>query len=255
MVLNVDDLPLSIDHLLGEESKNRVAKVGVELEGAWTKLPLGAKLEIDNSVYKGTRIAGYQYGELPSGPMLPAAIPRFLKKYYPSAVDHTCGLHVHMSFDSLLRYAWLMSPRYPKTMVKYLSEWAKKEGFPADHHIWDRLSGKSIYCQDKFWPDEQVNYLLKDHDQKRHGHRYTIVNYCGRYKTVEIRVLPMMSIVAQAIRAVNMVIDITNACLVLLSEKERKLSGKFELPNGYTYEEIREKEIPLTSRQRKVILG
>ena len=45
--------PLDLDqHLVGEKPKNRVAKIGVELEGAWKVLPPGIEgLEKDTSVF------------------------------------------------------------------------------------------------------------------------------------------------------------------------------------------------------------
>jgi hypothetical protein len=212
---------LNIDNLLGEP-KNRVKKVSVELEGGWSVVPPGVALERDGSVFQDNHPVGYRCGELPVGPYQPAAIPKILKKYYPQLVDRTCGMHIHMSFATLRHYQWLMEEEYQETILEYLSRWAKEEAFPKNHHIWERLSGESVYCQKQFWPDEQVGWKgRKDHDQHRHGHRYTVVHYCGRLNTIEIRVLPMMKEVDQAIRAVNEVINITNASLVLLSKRDK----------------------------------
>ena len=235
--------PLEIDLLLGKP-KNRVARLGVELEGAWKTLPEGTHLEPDGSVYKdpvsGVKKApvGHVTGELPIGPIQPAALSKFMKKYYPQKVDKTCGMHVHMSFESVWHYALLMTPEYQDTIIEYLGRWAKKEGFPETHHIFERLSGKSVFCQKKFWPDLQVQYTKKDHDQQRQGHRYTIIHYCGRQMTVEVRVLPMMETVEQAIRAVRHVVDITNACLVVLGrKKEQQERMHLEIAQNESFEE------------------
>lgn len=236
--------PLNLDGVLGKP-KNRVARLGVELEGAWKVLPDQTRLEPDGSVYKdpvtGARKApqGHQVGELPIGPIQPAAMPRFMRKYYPHKVDKTCGMHVHMSFESVRHYAVLMdSHEYQDTVTEYLTRWAKAEGFPESHHIYERLSGKSVFCQRKFWPDMQYS-AKKDHDQERPGHRYTIVHYCGRQMTIEVRVLPMMDTVDQAIRGVKEVYNITNACLVVLGrKKEQKERTTLEIPNGEVYEEF-----------------
>lgn len=233
--------PLDIDGILGKP-KNRITRMGVELEGAWKSLPQGAVLEPDGSVFRGERPDGYRSGELPIGPMQPGAMPKFMKKYYPHKVDATCGMHVHMSFENLRHYMCLMVPEYQETIIEYLERWAKSEGFKEGHHIWARLAGKSVFCQKKFWPDLQVNFKGKDHDQARPGHRYTIVHYCGRQLTIEIRVLPMMATVDQAIRGIQQVIDITNASLVLLG-KEEKIVGKLELPGGDVYEEYLEERL------------
>lgn len=251
---------VDIDDILAqEEPYNRVARVGVELEGAWKEVPSNVNLEVDNSVCRGNRqvvLLTYPYiGELPIGPMVVASIPKQIRKYYPHYVDHTCGMHIHMSFETLRYYNWLMVPEYQETIIEYLTRWAKEQGFSDKHYIYNRLSGQNVFCQKKFWPDEQAQHKEKDHDQARHGHRYTIVHYCGRNRTVEVRVLPMMNTPAQAILAINKVIDITNACLIKLANKNPKFKGSLELPEGGTYEEFVETQIPLTISQRRRIGG
>ncbi len=251
--------PLDIDSLLSDVPWNRIERVGIELEGAWKVVPDGQSLTRDTSVFKdqGNSVPGHKVGELPIGPMMPASIPAKMKKFYPDLVDHSCGMHVHMSFEDLWLYGLLMSQEYLETVCEYLTRWAKKEGFPADHYIWPRLRGDSVYCQKKFWPMDQVNFRQKDHDQKRQGHRYTIVNFVNRppnVPTVEVRVLPMMKTVEQALRAIDMVLDITNASLYKLSGgKRERFKGKLELPNGDQIELDFEEELPLTSAQRKAL--
>lgn len=245
--------PLDLTGVLGKP-KNRIARASVELEGGWLKLPPGVQLERDGSVFHDEIPAGYTrqgVGELPVGPIQPAGMPKFMKKYYPTLVDSSCGMHVHMSFESLRHYAWLMVPEFQETMIHYLTEWAKDEGFGPKHHIWGRLEGKSEFCQKKFWPDKQAAMKRKDHDRRRDGHRYTQVHYCGRYNTIEIRVLPMMVEAEQAIRAVQRVFDVTNAALFLLRDKQDKVKGKIILPVGEVYEEEIHEEIPLTAGERR----
>jgi hypothetical protein len=247
--------PLNIDNILGN-TKNRVAKIGVELEGGWKAIPTGTKIDKDTSVFKDPKTQtqilplGANYaGEITVGPMQPAALPKVLKKYWPHFIDKTCGMHVHMSFENLLRYHVLMVPEFQETVIEYLGRWAKEVGLPSDHCIWERLEGKSVYCQKVFWADEQIAYKEKDHNQTRSGHRYTIVNYCGRINTIEVRVLPMMPTIPLAVSAINRVIDITNACLVALKVTDRRINGKLELPDGAVYEETIEDEIGLTTKQ------
>lgn len=245
--------PLDIDGLLGNP-KNRIARVGVELEGGWKNIPDGVQPETDTSVFKDPKTDQQRVppglvfaGEIPIGPFVPAAIGRAMKKYYPQVVDKTCGLHVHMSFESLVHYGWLIVPEFQETMSEYLFRWAKKEGFADDHHIWPRLKGQSTYCQKKFWPDAQISRkAAKGHNREEFGHRYTVVNYCGRQNTIEVRVLPMMDTVEQAIRGVKEVMKITNACLLKLAKKELKESGKLELgENTVVEEEWLEERLPV----------
>jgi hypothetical protein len=244
--------PLNLDKVLGVP-KNRVVRMGVELEGGWKAMPQGIVVpERDTSVFKNPAteqqepppgINPQYVGEIPIGPIEVAVMPKFMKKYYPHKVDKTCGMHVHQSVANALHYGWLMEPEYQETMIHYLSKWAEKEGFPKGHHIWERLEGKTVYCQKKYWPELQYNYKQKDHNQQREGHRYTIVNYSGRVNTIEVRVLPMMETVAQAIRAVRMVIDITNASLAVLSRQDKgKLTAKLEME---VFDDIEEMEVNL----------
>jgi hypothetical protein len=236
--------PLNLDNILGMP-KNRVVRMGVELEGAWKTLPPGiTEPERDTSVFKDpntgnqTLPTGMNWvGEIPIGPIEVAVMPKFMKRYYPHKVDKTCGMHVHQSVANAMHYAWLMEPEYQETMILYLGKWAEKEGLPKEHCIWKRLEGNSLYCQKKYWPELQYAYKQKDHSQTREGHRYTIINYSGRVNTIEVRVLPMMETVAQAIRAVRMVIDITNASLYLLGKKETKAKARLDLDISEDIEE------------------
>lgn len=230
---------LELDDLLGKP-KNRVSGVGVELEGGWKQVPAGVQLEGDGSVFRGARPAGLQVGELPIGPMQVAGMPGAMRKYYPSTVDDSCGMHVHMSFDTPYQYVLLAdSPAYQDTVIEYLWKWGKEEVLGADHRLWPRLEGKSVFCQKKFWPQEQMQTQKKDHDQQRFGHRYTAIHYCWeRNRTVECRVLPMFDTVEQSIRAIRRLIDVTNAYLVRVDKSRLRVDGKLELPNGDVYEEF-----------------
>lgn len=232
--------PLEIDEYLGK-GKNRIALVSVELEGAWTKLPVGVdQLERDGSVFGGRMPPEAKHlGELAVGPAMPAAIPTLIRNNHPQKVNHTCGMHVHMSFDTLWYYQLLMIPEYQETVVKHLYQWAKDAGLKDDHCIWDRLAGKSKYCQREFWPDVQAGTKQKGHDMSRPGHRYTIIHYCGRYMTIECRVLPMMTKPVLAISAVQKLLDVTNACIYALAKKKprEKITGSVTLPNNMVYEE------------------
>jgi hypothetical protein len=233
--------PLNIDVYLGKQ-KNRVALVGVELEGGWVKLPPGINtLEPDGSVFAGRKPAGVNFiGELPIGPILPAGIAELVRIHHPQKVNATCGMHVHMSFDTLRDYQILMVPEYQKTMIHYLTLWAQDQKFKPEHHIWGRLRGESVFCQDKWWPDAQASTKRKGHDQHVHGHRYTHVHFCGRQNTIEIRTLPMMDALKTAVSAIHRVIDITNACIYLLRLQEKRDGGSVTnvgMPAGMIYEE------------------
>lgn len=227
--LAADPGVLDLDRILAGPLKNRVELIGVELEGAWKKLPTGiAALERDGSVFPDmARDLAREYpykGEIVSDAIAVAGVSYWMKRHYPDLVNHTCGLHVHMTFTdgNVEHYGRLMEVEFQNTMLHYLGVWAKKEGLPNDHPIWKRLAGESEFCTKKFWPDKQVVAKTKNYGHDRDGHRYTAVNYCfGLHDrgTLEVRVLPMMTTAEQGIRAVMEVIKISNACLVVSGSK------------------------------------
>lgn len=234
--------------------ENRIGRIGVELEGAWAQLPPGVvQLEPDASVnfLKGDRAKPlfnsseqlvYKIGELPSPAMERICVPGWITQNYPlpgGKIHRWCGLHVHMSFPNPRLYCQLAdSPDYQETLLSQLTAWATSEGFPKKHHIWERLEGKDEYCTKNFWPELQM-VSQRDHDRQREGNRYTAVSY--RWipnHTVEVRVLPMMDSAAQAIRAVDEVLSVTNAYLVATAAREEKIF--IPIPSGVGLKAIRQ---------------
>lgn len=233
--------------------KNRIEKIGYELEGGWVKIPIGAQIDRDGSVFARPELGRddmgrvkqvapdgvkCSIGEVQLGPMIPAGLAGSIKKYYPQIVDSTCGLHVHMSFATAKLYGMLMDgPEYQNSVFKYLMKWAESEGFPADHHIWPRLKGENEYCQKKFWPEKQIK-ARKDFDHGRVGNRYTGISYRWQYtKTIECRILPMFEDYKQAIRAINVLFNVTNASLLVMADRE-KVKGDVVLSSTEQYEEF-----------------
>jgi hypothetical protein len=263
--------PLDITNVIGR-AKNRIYRVGIELEGGWSKLPEGTTLVHDGSVQIASprdqllgdeliqlqrsidradtsaelqrlraryriieqkyRAGQLQTGELPSEPMELEKLPIWLKKYYPQQVNATCGLHIHMSFKSAFHYQRLMIPQYPLTIVEYLFRWAHKEELSQDHPIWPRLKGDSEFCQPVFDPDRQARRIKKEYNRHEPGNRYSMINFCfGTHGTLECRLLPMMDNADQGLRAVQTVIDVTNACLVDKRRETRLVSEVVIDPN------------------------
>lgn len=239
----VEGKAVDLSNLLGK-NRNRIPKVGVEIEGGWTAQPDGYKIVRDGSVFKAagddnrdlsrTAFPKELFGEIGSGPMQPAQILRFLRKCWPQRINDSCGLHIHMGLETLYQYNLLTdSPDYQETIVAYLTDWAKREGLPPDHSIWPRLAGKSEYCQKKFWPDEQMYTVKKDYDHTKHGHRYTMIHYCwARFQTVECRLLPMLASPEQAARALRTIIDVTSAYLMQADKSKVIEKARISLPDG-----------------------
>ncbi len=194
-----------------------------------------------------TNLVPQYVGEIPSPPLVVKAEDgetfweTWIRKFYPPVSNHTCGLHVHMSFTKALYYSRLMKPEYPLTMFEFLRRWAVREGtfLPTDP-IWARFSGKNEYCTDNFWPDHQARTRTKDHDRQREGNRYTGVNYpFAVHSTIECRMLPMFPTVEQAIRAIREVLNITN--VFLATDRESEPAHVAEVPldsSSYTEETL-----------------
>lgn len=262
--------PVDLSRFLDIPLRQRIAAIGIELEGGWLELPKGVGLARDTSV-RGLKIppdpalsARYQElgrrsndhpltpnqadefrrlhavlvsenqlqtGELPS-PKIALTVDRkpskdwevWVKKFHPSHVNGTCGMHVHMSFARPYRYQRLMVPSFPSTVVEEFAKWAISTKLPGEHPLWSRLAGTSEYCQHKFYADLQASTTEKDYDHHRPGCRYTVINYCwGRYKTIECRLLPMFEKPEDSIAAIKHLLWITNAFLRATSRREEKL--------------------------------
>jgi len=248
---------LDLDNLLKQRLKNHLYRVGIELEGRWKKLPAGTRLEHDGSVkfvkppakpnphdyptrqHYQAAVRRYEsaavfpqfmteaegVGELVSTPLPPDKVAEWIKQSYPDEVNASCGLHVHMSFLSLRFYSQLMTKEFQGTVVKYLKAWGGEEELPKDHPLFARLEpGGNEYCTHNFWPDQQAAKSgHKDYDRAKPGNRYTGVAYPFQmHETIECRFLPMFESANRSIRAVQRVMDITNASLFKLAGKKEK---------------------------------
>lgn len=228
----VEPQPFNIDAILARDrKKNFIWRVGLELEGGWLKVPDGVDLAHDGSVMglklkpeeESSPLAAsmrIRPGELPSSPMEVRQIESWMRESYPSHVNETCGLHVHMSFKSTLHYMWLMVPEFQETIRAYVKKWAVAENLDEKHPLWKRLLGGNSYCTDGFYPDLQASQARKSFNHDGPGSRYTMINYChALHGTMECRLLPMFEDVEQGIRAVKNVLDVTNACVVIAAKK------------------------------------
>jgi hypothetical protein len=237
---------LNIDSKI-HKVRNRVFRVGVELEGGWdtTKIPPGTHIGDDGSVSvplsefpAGTlakNIIGN--GELKSPVLELSAIEPWMLANWPHAVNSTCGMHVHMSFHSALHYARLMKPEVTFTMVEYLRRWVDEEvargRLPVDHHFYERLAGRKPYCRLEYHADWQASQTRKDftHDNPT-GHRYTVLSYAySRFGTIECRVPPMMPTAEQGVRLVHEICAIVSALLVAnVKREETKITAPAFIP-------------------------
>lgn len=181
-------------------------------------------------------------GEYPSVPLKVKGgeWKTWLRSSYPPHINHTCGMHVHMSFwGGDLIYQRLMEEDFSSTILRYIERWAA-EFLPLDHHIWGRLRGESEYCQHLFHADQQVKLGRKRFEHHEAGHRYTIINYPYlQHKTIECRLLPMMADSETAVNLIQYLLDVVNAYIVVkypAREVRKTSSHVIELPatdNGF----------------------
>lgn len=215
--------------------RNRIALIGVELEGGWDILPKGLRREDfvrDGSLDPFQRKFPTTFvSELPSPPLEHDAMVEWMRANWPQQMDETCGMHVHLSFKTALAYSKVVREEYPGTILKYLYQWAEQEKIDKSNPIWARLDGKSPYCQHQFFGDDQIRNTRKDFDKVRRGHRYTVINYCwGRnMPTAECRLLPMFSDVEVGIRAMQQVVEITNKFLAATAKREKGRFAGFQV--------------------------
>lgn len=235
--------PLTLDTLNRHREhgiKSRIKRIGVEVEGAWdVRIPDYHRLGIirDGSVKmeagdgSGFDPNYFVLGEIPSPAITQADLEETMRRIYPQIVNHTCGLHVHVSLVSELQYQRLMDPRLLDYLVMGLEHWGVKEGLPPEHQLFVRLTGENDACQKRYMANEQARINEKHFNRHAPVHRYTFINYCySRSGTVECRVLPMFPTVDQAIRAVREVLHIFDSFIVATAEQEERIAGDFYIP-------------------------
>jgi hypothetical protein len=237
--------------------RQRVHRVGIELEGGWgNNLPPGTRVIRDGSVDvkgyvapklpveilsaldRGISLTEAQQkvvseygaltimhiGEIPSAILTIPQMDAWVKTHFPIFVNKSCGLHIHMSFKDMLTYMRLMTPAYQDAMVEYLRRWGVKEGLPTTHHLFSRLRGESRYCKLNYFAQEQARIEGKNYNHDAAINRYTAINYSfGTHGTVECRLLPMFPTAEQSLRALKEVLAITNAFLVAQARREDKI--------------------------------
>jgi len=185
--------------------RRRIRGVGIEIEGGWDSPP-PSQVKRDGSVFRDESRYRYQ-GEVVSEPhdTLDTALP-WLRSNYPPHVDHTCGLHVHVSVSEL-NYSRLMEPEFEQFFNEEIEKFLQAglaSGAPGYDLLQSRFRGENLYCQKKFRPEQQL--WLNDAYGDRNTHpRYSQLNFCyRRHGTVECRLFPAFPDVNDAVKAVEM---------------------------------------------------
>lgn len=234
-----------------------INRVGVEIEGLWHLKPR-TNTHGDGSVKwlchehrsndcecaKGDS----WIGEIVSTPYRRISdLKKWMYKYYPDFrtysefsrkwenTNTTCGLHVHISLNSMSDYSRLTNKPYWDYILNGLKRWGEKNKITS-RQFWNRLEG-SDYCHKRFNPDCQLFYTRKDD-----ADRYCQLNYCyhtnGR-NTLELRVLPAFKRKDIAYKAVIEFLRLTDNYIDKVKDFE------FETQERSFVYEVEEKDEPI----------
>jgi len=120
-------------------------------------------------------------GEICSDPIHPKDSIEWLLANYPDVSNASCGLHVHVSLRSILRYSQLMDEPFYTFFRNEYSKWATKEIPGTELAFWDRWNNRNHYCADEFRPDDQFLHINKSYA------RYTQLNYAYSVRSINHR--------------------------------------------------------------------
>ncbi len=201
--------------------KRHWLKVGCELEGSWSTNHRDVASLVPGAIGKGDASVGRDGARLPGFPGEIITRPHEtldglsedLTKLWPQHSNYTCGFHVHVSFNNIDTSRLADKPLW-EYFLKRWEAWGKANELKMTKEdktlFWDRLEAKSEsarkYCKREFIPLEQF---------ENHEMRYTAINFVAwsKYRTIEVRFLPMFTKPELASLAVRELIDIFDSYL------------------------------------------
>lgn len=170
--------------------KQKIVRIGIELEGSWEQRNQPDQFHVDTSVHIND---GYHVGETRSPPLTLDEVEDWIIRNYPDHTNSSCGLHIHVSFTNELAYMQLMDAKFYKIFISNLKQWAKENNINEGSQLFQRIAGKNRYCHKGYRGDRQSKCSSKE------SVRYYHLNYCwalqkrggGIMKTLECRIFPM----------------------------------------------------------------
>jgi hypothetical protein len=184
---------------------NFIAKIGIELEGGWDSTP-PTRVHSDGSV--NVR-AGATRGEVSSAPLSENGWRNWVTANQPQHANISCGLHVHMSFGSLMSYMTLMDEAFHSHLVERLTAWGEAHHRELPEAFFERIAGRNEYCRN----DGTARLMEAQAAATYKGsERYAHINFCYRlHGTVEFRVLPGVNKAALSIAMIAALIEIVES--------------------------------------------
>lgn len=191
-------------------------RIGIEIEGRWLDLAaarsqasrLGLTGCGDGSVNHSSHSSASPY-EFQTVPGTVSKAIEQLVAMYPDEADRSCGMHVHVSFESLMDVTLLCTPAFFSYFKARWTAWGDKmniwgkgeNGEDPRGEFWKRLEGDNDYCQ--------VNHNTPNGNITRMD-RYHQLNFSAwsEHKTIECRLLPMFRKASLAVAAVKELVDI-----------------------------------------------
>lgn len=190
-------------------TKNRIATIGLELEGGWATNIRGLKR--DGSV---SGINSDYQGEVASPPIkgYDEAVA-WLRANYPQEVNNTCGFHVHVGLAPL-HYSRLMCEEFNSKFLAAMEDfWNCHRGATGFDLFRSRLDGQNAYCQKVFRPEQQL-WRNEAYGDRGSLPRYSQLNFCfGRHGTLECRLFPCFPSVVHSIEGMKAFMDSINEFL------------------------------------------
>lgn len=182
-----------------------IDKLGIELEGGWTKGERGKQLfpdvphHFDRSVEFRADTDALHIGELASPPMSLEAALEWLKAHYPQRVNASCGYHIHTSLIHNSDYSRLASKRFYQYYLEAWQKWGEKERQGPNSEFTIRLAGRNRFARRTLdFIGEQITAREKPNSRRAH------LNFCyGLHQTLENRMLPMFRSIGRAGRALK----------------------------------------------------
>lgn len=254
--------------------RNHINKIGVELEGAYTKFnyEISEGWKYDSSVKdiekkyfkclksckcdcsscnsKNNCCQRTKYnhvGEVASQPMKIMDLLDWTERNYPDYTNRSCGMHLHFSFNNITDYARLMERRFYYYFLDQLEKFGRDNKLNKNGIFWERIKGKNTYCKKDFRPELQASY------KKKGSLRYTMLNTCYQlYGTYEVRALPCFQKKILSIKAIKFVYDTIED---YLKQKHTPIKDKIitvKLEDVQKYQNI--KKSIIASIERRYIL-
>lgn len=193
----------------------QVNMIGIELEGGFDwpdrEETEDATYMEDGSVYmdRSGQDDDLWVGECISTPIRTwTELASWVKEYFPTLVNETCGTHMHISFKSMSDACRLADSRvWVRRMNSNLMAWAEEEGDRQEEEwIKERCNGYNRYCGGGWSPREQLTQCVGD---RYADIRYTQVNWHSwhRHGTMEVRVLPGFKSASRCLSAMEIVLN------------------------------------------------